>query len=53
MAITVNTAVLYVSLSSLHDGPSHTAAKNGNSNAMKLVIERIVPPQTARRVSFR
>jgi hypothetical protein len=29
-----------------------TAAKNGNSNAMKLVIERIVPRQTAARVSF-
>jgi hypothetical protein len=28
------------------------AAKNGNSNAMKLVIERILPPQTARRVTF-
>jgi hypothetical protein len=28
------------------------AAKEGNTNAMKLVIERIVPPQTARRVTF-
>jgi hypothetical protein len=29
-----------------------SAAKEGNTNAMKLVIERIVPPQTARRVTF-